>query len=60
MKEMKNKIAFAFMGFAAALSADVKDLNWNLETYEPRTPALSGSVADGFHGAVTPMKRVDH
>ena len=48
------------MGFAAALSADVKDLNWNLETYEPRTPALSGSVADGFHGAVTPMKRVDH
>lgn len=47
-------------GLSLVLSADVKDLNWSVDTYEPRTPCLTGSVADGFFGAVTPMRRVDH
>ena len=34
------------------------ELNWQWDTYEPRTPVLSGSVASGFHGAVAPWKRI--
>ena len=57
---MKHKVALALLGSSLALWADIKDLNWQVDTYEPRTPYLTGSVADGFHGAVMPMRRVDH
>ena len=49
-------IAFAV---AASASAAVTDINWNVETYEPRTPVITGNVASGFHGSVAPMKRMD-
>jgi len=49
------------ISFALATSAfaGVGDINWTVETYEPRTPAISGSVASGFHGAVAPMTRMN-
>ena len=49
-------ISFAF---AASAFAGVGDINWTVETYEPRTPVISGSVAAGFHGAVAPMTRMN-
>lgn len=47
-------VASTFSAFAAA-----GDLNWNVDTYEPRTPMITGSVASGFHGSVSPMRRAD-
>ena len=35
------------------------DINWCMDTYEPRTPVITGSVASGFHGAVAPMVRMN-
>ena len=42
---------------AAAIAA-VSDINWSVDTYEPRPPIITGSVASGFHGAVAPMTRM--
>jgi len=53
------KTTIATIAVAASSFAAVKDLNWSIETYEPRTPVITGSVATGFHGAVAPMKRMD-
>ena len=50
--------AFAF-ALASSASAAVDNTRWNVETYEPRTPAITGFVASGFHGSVAPMKRID-
>ena len=54
---MKNSLAFVFV--ASAAFAGVNDLNWSVETYEPRPPIITGSVASGFHGAVAPMSRMN-
>ena len=54
---MKNSLAFVFV--ASAAFAGVNDLNWSVDTYEPRPPIITGSVASGFHGAVAPMSRMD-
>ena len=54
---MKNSLAFVFV--ASAAFAGVNDLNWSVDTYEPRPPIITGSVASGFHGAVTPMSRMN-
>ena len=54
---MKTLLASIFAATAAV--AGVEDLNWTVDTYEPRPPIITGSVASGFHGAVTPMKRMD-
>ena len=53
------KITLATIAVAATSLAAVNELNWNIETYEPRTPVMTGSVASGFHGSVTPMTRVN-
>ena len=53
------KITFAAIAVAATAVAAVEDLNWAIETYEPRTPVITGSVATGFHGSVAPMTRMD-
>ena len=53
------KTIFAAIAVAASAMAAVEDINWNIETYEPRTPIITGSVASGFHGSVAPMKRMD-
>ena len=54
---MKNSLAFVFV--ASAAFAGVNDLNWSVDTYEPRPPIITGSVASGFHGAVAPMSRMN-
>ena len=54
---MKNSLAFVFV--ASAAFAGVNDLNWSVETYEPRPPIITGSVASGFHGAIAPMSRMN-
>jgi len=54
---MKNSLAFVFV--AAVAFAGVNDLNWSVDTYEPRPPIITGSVASGFHGAVAPMSRIN-
>ena len=53
------KTTFAAIAVAASAMAAVEDINWNIETYEPRTPIITGSVATGFHGSVAPMKRME-
>ena len=53
------KITLATIAVAATSLAAVNELNWNIETYEPRTPVITGSVASGFHGSVAPMTRVN-
>ena len=47
------------MFVASAAFAGVDDLNWSVDTYEPRPPIITGSVASGFHGAVAPMSRIN-
>ena len=47
------------MFVASAAFAGVNDLNWSVDTYEPRPPIITGSVASGFHGAVAPMSRIN-
>ena len=54
---MKNTLAFALLSATAV--AGVNDLNWSVDTYEPRPPVITGSVASGFHGAVAPMSRMN-
>ncbi len=54
---MKKSLAFVFV--ASAAFAGVNDLNWSVDTYEPRPPIITGSVASGFHGAVAPMSRMN-
>ena len=56
---MKNIFAIAFTVAVFSAMAALEDLNWNLDTYEPRTPVITGNVASGFHGSVAPMKRMD-
>lgn len=53
------KTLLATFAVVASAFAAVEDLNWNVDTYEPRTPVITGSVASGFHGSVAPMKRID-
>jgi hypothetical protein len=55
---MKKTILCALFPLSFILEAKINDLNWSVCTYEPRTPSISGSVADGFHGSVTPMTRI--
>ena len=54
---MKTLLASIFVATAAL--AGVEDMNWKVDTYEPRPPIITGSVASGFHGSVAPMKRID-
>lgn len=56
---MKSIIAVVAFSISSAVFSAVGDINWFQETYEPRTPVISGSVANGFHGSVAPMTRVD-
>ena len=53
------KITLASLLLPAAAFAAVSDLNWSVDTYEPRPPVITGSVASGFHGAVAPMTRMN-
>ena len=54
---MKTLLASVLL--PAVSIAAVSDINWSVDTYEPRQPIITGSVASGFHGAVTPMTRID-
>ncbi len=56
---LKNTFAFAVAAVVFSATAAIEDLNWSVETYEPRTPVITGNVASGFHGSVAPMKRMD-
>lgn len=53
------KTTLLLISAATAAFAGPECLNWSLDTYEPRTPLITGSVATGFHGSVAPMRRVD-
>ena len=56
---MGMKTTLAAIALTATAMAAVENINWNIDTYEPRTPVITGSVASGFHGSVAPMKRMD-
>ena len=53
------KTTLLLISAATAAFAGPECLNWSLDTYEPRTPLITGSVATGFHGSVAPMRRVN-
>ena len=53
------KTTLAAIVVATSAMAAVEDINWNIDTYEPRIPVITGSVASGFHGSVAPMARMD-
>lgn len=52
-------MAVSWFVCAAAAASTMQDPYWAEDSYEPRTPVLSGAVAGGFHGAVAPMARMD-
>ena len=53
------KTILATVLLPAAAVAATSDLNWSVDTYEPRPPIITGSVASGFHGSVAPMARMN-